>query len=178
MTIDEAIEGRRSIRSYRAQPVPEDLIAEILDLARRAPSSMNGQPWRFLVVRDQETKTRLAALKNKHCPAEKRTYPADFLIHAPAVILVSVERSQSHGREIENGVLATAFLLLAAQSRGLSGVYLSAYQKESPQLAEDIRHLLRIKEGIEPVTLVPIGFPADMLPPKRLRPLKEVIRFD
>lgn len=178
MTLEEAIEGRRSIRSYRAQEVPVGLIAEILDLARRAPSSMDGQPWRFLVIRDRVTKKRLAAVKNAHCPPEKRAYPADFLANAPAIILVCVERNQSHGREIENGVLATAFLLLAAHSRGLGSVYLSAYQKGVPQLTEDIRRLLSLPQEIEPVTLVPIGFPADSPPPRRMCPVEEMILFE
>ena len=50
MDFDEVVRGRRSIRGYRPDPVPKQLIEEIIGLAMRAPSSMNTQPWNFYVV--------------------------------------------------------------------------------------------------------------------------------
>ncbi len=50
MQYDEVVRGRRSIRGYKPEPVPQDLIREILELAMRAPSSMNTQPWNFYVL--------------------------------------------------------------------------------------------------------------------------------
>ncbi|HPA38737.1 MAG TPA: nitroreductase family protein, partial [Phenylobacterium sp.] len=50
MKFDEVIKGRRSIRGYKPDPVPRKLIEEIIELAMRAPSSMNTQPWNFYVV--------------------------------------------------------------------------------------------------------------------------------
>lgn len=50
MQYDEVVKGRRSIRGYKPDPVPKALIREILELAMRAPSSMNTQPWNFHVI--------------------------------------------------------------------------------------------------------------------------------
>jgi nitroreductase len=80
MEFDEAVKGRRSIRKYGNRRVEDSLIEEILDLARYAPSSMNGQPWTFMVIRDDAIKRKLVQIKNKYCPIEKQEYRADFLL--------------------------------------------------------------------------------------------------
>ncbi|MBN2187539.1 MAG: nitroreductase family protein [Dehalococcoidia bacterium] len=59
LTVSEAIRQRRSIRSFRGDPVPDDMVNEILEAARLAPSASNRQPWRFMVVTDGEEKARL-----------------------------------------------------------------------------------------------------------------------
>lgn len=166
---------RRSIRKFRRSPVPRRALVEILDLARHAPSSMNGQPWHFLVVTRPALKTRLAAIKNRHLPRAKHAYPADFIREAPAVVVVCVERARSHGRTMENGVLASALLLLAAEARGLGAVYLSAYRRGDPGLELEIRRLLRVPSGMRPVTLIPLGRPAERPAPTPLRDLAEIL---
>jgi nitroreductase len=62
----EAIKNRRSVRSYDDRPVPRDIINKIIEAGNEAPSAMNSQPWRFVVVEDKETKRKLlqAALPN------------------------------------------------------------------------------------------------------------------
>jgi nitroreductase len=174
--LDECIRSRRSIRRYQPREVPDALVFEILDLARHAPSSMDGQPCCFVVVRRGETKRRLAETKDAHCPLHKRAaYPAGFLGAAPVVVAVCVERDRAHGRDRENAILATAFLLLAAHARGLSGVYLSAYQKDGPGLALEIGRLLDLPPEVEPVTLVPLGYPAEDAPPKMMRSITTLV---
>ena len=59
LTVTEAIRQRRSIRSFRSDPVPDDMVSEILEAARLAPSASNRQPWRFIVVTDGEEKAKL-----------------------------------------------------------------------------------------------------------------------
>jgi len=175
MTPDELLRTRRSIRRYQPHEVPEATLREILDLARHAPSSMDGQPCSFVVVRDVERKRRLAAIKNAHCPPEKSAFAADFVADAPVVVAVCVERSRSNERERENGVLATGWLLLAAHAHGLGGVYLSAYQPDDAALARELKALLELPEGVEPVTLVPLGLPAERPTSKQLRPLETLV---
>lgn len=177
-SLDETIAGRRSIRSYRPEAVTDTLLHEILDLARHAPSSMDGQPCHFIVIRDPATRSRLAAIKDAHCPPEKRAFPADFLADTPVVIAVCVDRQRSHDRPVENAVLATAFLLLAAASRGLGSVYLSAHRDGDPALREEIRALLTLPSHVDPVTLVPLGYARATAPPKRLRSLEEIVHDD
>jgi len=55
----EAIKNRRSVRSYDARPVPRDLINKVIEAGNEAPSAMNSQPWRFVIVEDQEAKRKL-----------------------------------------------------------------------------------------------------------------------
>jgi nitroreductase len=178
MSPEEVLRTRRSIRRYEPRAVPERLILELLDLARHAPSSMDGQPWAFVVVKDAERKRRMAALKNAHCPPAKSAFPADFLEAAPVVVVVCVERARAHQREREDGVLATAWLLLAAHAHGLGGVYLSASQPDDGRLTAALKELLELPEGIDPVTLVPLGFPDERPGAKTLRPLDELLHED
>ena len=93
MTFADSVHGRRSIRRYDTRPVPDDLVREVMDLARCAPSSMDGQPCCFIVVRDAETKRRLAAIKNAACPPGKSAFPADFLVHETSALCVAAVTS-------------------------------------------------------------------------------------
>jgi nitroreductase len=55
MEVFEAIKARRSVRSYATEPVPDEILWKLLESARLAPSAMNYQPWRFIVVRSPRT---------------------------------------------------------------------------------------------------------------------------
>lgn len=175
MKIDEALQGRRSIRKYQAKDIPDSLIKELLGLAIQAPSSMNGQPWYFIIVKSKKTKEKLAEIKNRYCPIEKQQYKADFLQDAPVIIVVCVDKETSYEREIENGVLATANLIVAAYSRGIGSVYLSAYRTGEPRISQEIKQLLEIPQHIEPITIIPLGYPDEIPEPKVLRPLEKMI---
>ncbi|MFA6148392.1 MAG: nitroreductase family protein [bacterium] len=175
MEFDEVVRTRRSIRKFSAADVPDALLAVLIDSAVRAPSSMNGQPWCFIVVRSAETKMRLARTKDKYCPPEKREYPAGFLREAPVVVVTCVERAKAYDRGIESGVLATGHLLLAAANHGLTGVYMSAYKTGAPELADEIRAILGLPADIDPITILPIGYPGGMAEPKTVRHAEEVL---
>jgi len=181
VTVDDAISCRRSVRHYLPNAVPEGVVRSLVDLARHAPSSMDGQPCHFIVIRDRATCRQLADIKRRHCPPDKRSYPCDFLADAPVVIVVCVEREQSHDRALENGVMASAFLLLAAAGRGLGTVYLTAQRQGDVALADEIRGLLAIPAGIDPITLIPLGYPAGSPHSKELRDIDTILhheRFD
>ena len=175
MDLDKTIKGRRSIRRYLEEPIPDFLIEELLDLARYAPSSMNGQPWYFIVIRNDETKRQLVAIKNKHCPAEKRMYKADFLQNAPVVVVVCVDREQSFNRGVENAVLAAANIMLGACRRGLGTVYMSAYRGDDPSVCKEIRQTLDIPENVDPITIIPLGYPSETPEPKTVKSLDQIV---
>ena len=175
MEFDEVVRRRRSIRTFSAENVPDDLLKSLIDCALRAPSSMNGQPWCFIAVRSAETKRLLAEIKDRYCPPEKQEYPAGFLRGAPVVVVTCVERAKAFDRGIESGVLATGHLLLAAANHGLTGVYMSAYKAGTPDLADEIRTLLGVPADFDPVTIVPIGYPGEAAGPKTLRNAEEVV---
>ena len=178
MDLKEAIEGRRSIRKFLDRDIPDSVIEKLLALAINAPSSMNGQPWHFIVVRKEKVKIKLVEIKNKYCPIEKQSYKADFLLKTPVIIVVCVDKQNSFEREVENGVLATANLILGAYSRGLGSVYLSAYRNGEPTISEEIRRALKIPQNLDPITIVPLGYPDEVPEPKILRPVEDMISYE
>jgi len=178
MKLDEAIKGRRSVRRYQDMDIPHSVIEELLDLALYAPSSMNGQPWHFIVVRKQQTKTELAEIKNRYCPVEKQLYQADFLKDAPVIIIVCVDKKKSYDREVENAVLATLNILLGAFSRGIGTVYMSAYKPDDSRISEEIRKALHIPMSIAPITIIPLGYPDETPEPKTIRDIKGAISYE
>lgn len=178
MEIDETIKGRRSIRRYQDRDIPDSVIKELLGLATYAPSSMNGQPWYFIVVRTERAKQQLAEIKNRYCPTEKQDYKADFLCKAPVIIVVCVDKEKSYEREIENGVLATANIILGAANRGIGSVYMSAYKDSEPRLSDEIAELLSIPKNIDPVTLIPLGYPDETPEPKKIKSLDNIIAYE
>jgi len=178
MELELAIKKRRSVRTYRKADIDKETIAHLLDLARYTPSSMNGQPWHFVVIRSSPIKKRIAEIKNRYCPAEKLMFQADFIKSAPVVMVVCVDKKRSFSREIENGVLATATIMLAAANVGIGSVYMSAYKTGEPGLATEIHSLLKLPSGIEPINIIPLGYP-DRAPEKRkLRPIRGIVHYD
>ncbi|HJX04647.1 MAG TPA: nitroreductase family protein, partial [Thermoplasmata archaeon] len=78
MDLMDAIKTRRSVRRYKSVPVPEQLLKEALNAARMAPSADNSQPWKIIVVREEDMKLRLAAASNGQ----------KFIAQAPIVLVV------------------------------------------------------------------------------------------
>jgi nitroreductase len=175
MDLDEAIRGRRSIRKYAKRQVEDSVVREILDLGRHAPSSMNGQPWIFTVVRDQATKRQLSDIKNQYCPVEKQEFRADFIQAAPVIVVVSVDLGASHDRAIENGVLAAAIIMLAAHARGLGTVYMSAYRQDEPAVSAAVGSLLGFAEHVAPISILPMGYPGETPGTKTMKPLDGIV---
>ncbi|MGO8988714.1 MAG: nitroreductase family protein [bacterium] len=178
MEIDDIIKGRRSIRKYQDKDIPDSVIKELLDLATYAPSSMNGQPWYFIVIRAGRIKEQIVEIKNRYCPVEKQDYKANFLRKAPVIIVVCVDKEKSYDREIENGVLATANLMLGAYSKGLGSVYLSAHRIGQPKISQELKQVLNIPQNIDPITLIPLGHPDETPEPKIVGPLEERIFYE
>ena len=78
MDVKEAIARRRSIRQYDSKAVPKEVIGELLEAARLAPSGCNAQPWRFVVVDDDDTSQKLLA---------KKAFKQKFVYEAPVVVV-------------------------------------------------------------------------------------------
>lgn len=81
LTTKEAIEKRRSIRKFKPEEVSDDILKELLETARLAPSGSNAQPWRFKIVRDKETKLKLAEAAHKQ----------SFIAEAPVILVCCVD---------------------------------------------------------------------------------------
>lgn len=178
MEFEKVVRARRSIRKFSDAEVPDKLVKSLIECAVLAPSSMNGQPWRFIVVRNDDIKKRLAEIKDKYCPSEKREYPAGFLVKAPVLVITCVDRAKAYDRGIESAVLATAHLLLAAANNGLTGVYMSAYKTGAPEVADEIRKILGLPEDIDPITILPIGYPDEAAAPKKVLSAEEITYYE
>jgi nitroreductase len=147
----ESIFTRRSIRKYTDRPVPEDLVTELLRAAMAAPSAGNEQAWQFIVIRDRAL---LDAIPKFH------PYSA-MLKHASVAILVcgDLTREKFKGYWVQDCSAATQNILLAATAKGLGAVWTAVYPLEDR--VAGMRKLLNLPDHVIPLSLVPIGFPAE-----------------
>jgi len=169
MEFQELILTRRSVRKYLDKPVEDEKLGRVLEAARVAPSACNNQPWHFIVIRDEEMRQRLS-----------EAYGRDWFYTAPVIICACGEPSVNFRRidgKNYNDVdvtIAMDHLILAAAEEGLGTCWIGAFK---PDVA---RKVLEIPEGIEPVAMTPLGYPAEPLQraAKKRKELKEIIHFE
>ncbi|MBN1911567.1 MAG: nitroreductase family protein [Pirellulales bacterium] len=192
----EAIHRRRSIRRFRPDPVPEELLTKILEAARRAPSGTNAQPWKFVVVRSPERREALAeaaygqamfhqapvivvALGDRKV-YKRRMRRAKELIDVGAIDAEVIEKLGNVYRNratqtlepdqaiMANCMIAVDHLILAATDLGLGTCWVRFMK------VEEIAAALGLPEEVFPIVMIPLGY-ADEDPPSRPRyPLDEV----
>jgi nitroreductase len=150
----EAILTRRSIRKYKSQSVPKEVTNKLLEAAMAAPSSMNLQPWRFVVIDDRAILDRIPEL-HPH---------ARMLKEAPLAVLVCADTKAQNmeGYWAQDCSAATENLLLAAHALGLGAVWLGVFPKK--ERMDAVAGLIGLPEDIKPVTLISIGWPAEEKP--------------
>ena len=148
--------SRKSVRSYTDQPVSQEQVETILKAAMAAPSGMNAQPWRFVVVREQATKDKLAIGFNK------------MIAKAPVVIVVCGKTTNKLGGTNNNWTAdcaaATENLLLAVEALGLGAVWTACYpydERMNPTI-----EALGLPDNVKPYCIVPVGYPAGNDKPK------------
>lgn len=169
MKFIELAEKRCSIRSYTSKPVPEEALQEILQAANLAPTAKNLQPFHLIVVRDAD---RLDALA--------KAYPAPFLREAPVVIVMCSEPSEAWTRDRHDGknysdvdaAIAVDHMTLAATDLGLGTCWIAAFNPSAAAEALDL------PEGIEPLLLLPVGYPAEAGRAKDRKALEDLVRYD
>jgi nitroreductase len=119
--LKDSIEQRRAARSFRSDPIPEAILAEIFRLGVRSPSGYNLQPWRFIVVREQENKEKLKA-----CAFNQRQVG-----EAPVVLICCGDRSVNESEYIES-------VINLAESEGAMNEAYAGYMRQAiPQLFEN-----------------------------------------
>ncbi len=170
-TVIEAIRKRRSVRSYEPKPVPRDSIHTIIEAGNEAPSAMNSQPWRFVVVEDKEAKEELlrAALpharkiiemvkevdRERHEMIMKRFSELKDPVYYSAPVIVFVIGS---GRYAAHSCpLACENMMLAAHALGLGSCWVGF----GAMVTEDaeVRDLLELKEDETLFGPLLIGYP-------------------
>lgn len=160
-----AIEGRRSIRSYRTDPVPEEKLEAVVKAGLMAPSAMNQQSWHFVVISGKGAERyRTYCIEN---------LGRDPYYGAPAMILVFGKKDAI--APVCDGSLAIGNLLLAAKALGLGSCWIHCVNdlfKEEAAAAE-----WGVPAGYRPVGSVALGFPAGEAPAAKPRKEGTVTRI-
>jgi nitroreductase len=167
MEFSEAVAKRRSVRHFNTKlDVSDEDVTALLEAAITAPTAGNIQPWRFVVLRSQESRDRLAqAIGQKWATA------------APVVIVVCVDprpcaaRYGARGEQlyaIQDTSAAVQTILLAAVDRGLASCWVGAFDDEA------VREAIGVLRPIRPVAVLPVGYSAEAAGKPMRRPLEEV----
>ncbi|MFH1066288.1 MAG: nitroreductase family protein [bacterium] len=158
MDVIEAILTRRSIRKYTNQPVPAQVMEDLLLAAMNAPSAGNGQPWHFIVVKDKKVMQAMMAVHPHAAMLEEASV---------AIVVCADEKLEKYkGFWPQDCSAATINVLLTAHAHGLGAVWVGVYPDE--ERVRGVRAALRAPEHIHPFSIIPMGFPAEQKPAKEL----------
>jgi len=180
---------RQSVRRYKSDPVPDEHIRLILDAARRAPTSGNQQPWKFLVVKDpariERLRTRCLDLAESRyaaslAPEERAQRRAAMeknfagYFSAPVYVVVltdskSVYPTYNH----YDGPLAAGYLMLAARALGYGTVFITDSIPESAT-----KDAFEIPDRYQRVCITPIGVPDGWPEPKPKKRLEDLVAWE
>jgi len=177
MEVISAIQARRSIRRYKADPVKEEDLKVVLEAARWAPSWRNSQCWRFVVVRDPRVKAELADALS---PGNAAT---SAVKEAPVVIAACAELGKSGYKRGEvctdkgdwfmfDVALAMQNLVLAAWSLGLGTVHVGWVD------AKKAAEILQLPQDIVFVEMTPLGYPDEEPEARPRKELSEIVFYD
>ncbi|MEJ5221717.1 MAG: nitroreductase family protein [Tepidiforma sp.] len=175
----EAFAARqRAIRHFTEREVPDELVERLLRAATRAPSARNAQPWRFVVVRERETKRRLGELFDELGRRFYGTGAPDRTPweEVPVLIAVCSARDVFGGSEAGTAALGASIypavqnLLLAAQAAGLGAVLTTRWKTREG----DVRALLGLPGDAAVHAIIPLGWPDRAYGRNRRRPVREV----
>jgi len=204
-TFMKVIRGRRSIRKYKDQPIPIEMIDAMLEAARQAPTGENYQPWEFLVITDKKKITEIGLIgaqasgrrflqeflrgdlekRFAAIPQEKREKVmkkltdgrvSGFVATAPVVIAVlSVGYAG-----VDNGIdcaAATENLLLAAHALGLGACWVIGPTKDARDLRR-VKALLEVPNEVHVPYVLSLGFPDEAPHARPRKPLSEITYYN
>ena len=163
----ELIRNRYSVRAYKADPVEEEKLQQILEAARLAPTAANRQPFSIIVV---HTAGREAELN--------KIYQREWFVQAPLLICaVGVPRNAwvrgDNRRYLDVDVaIVMDHLILAAANQGLGTCWVAAFD------AKAARQILQLPDEVEPLIFTPLGYPADQPEEKERKPINELVRYE
>lgn len=169
MDVFEAVQVRRSVRSYQPTPVPEDKLLKVLEAGRLAPSAENIQPWHFIVVRDPEKRKKLAKARW-----------AGFLAEAPVVIVGCGNEKASPRWYAVDVAIAMQNMVLTATAEGLGTCWVGSFNEK------EVKELLRIPDEYRVVAMLALGFPREktdltaklLHAVRRRKKLEDIVSFE
>jgi nitroreductase len=157
MEVFEAVRTVLAVRTYQDKPVPPDIIRRIVEAGRLTGSSMNRQPWHFIVVEDGDTLRQLGALAP--------TGP--YVAQAPLAIVVAIEKTRF---AVSDASRAIQSMMLTAWSEGVGSNWVGFVGMNG------VNSLLGIPDELEVLAILPFGYPAQDIGQgkKQRKPLSEV----
>jgi nitroreductase len=162
------LKGRRSIRRYRPDPVPDEMVEQLLEAGRWAPSASNRQPWAFIVIRDETIRRQVAQHAAYYFIRWAHVGEAPLLI-----VLCGDGQNRIYRRFLHEDVgLAGGQIMLQAKALGLGSCWIGALDRKA------IADILKVPEHMEIVGLLTVGFPAEDPPPPPRKPLAEIVHYD
>lgn len=158
MDVYDAVRTVLAVRNYQDKVIPAEVIRKIVEAGRLTASSMNLQPWHFIVVTERETLKELGALA--------RTGP--YIAQAPAAVAVAVEKKSKFG--VSDASRAIQSMILTAWSEGIGSNWVGFMGLDGA------RPLLGIPDTLDVLSIVPFGYPAEKKDKgrKKRKPLSEV----
>lgn len=176
---DQFLRSRRSIRTYKDRPIPEETLVELLEVARFAPSAKNGQPSQWIVTRSAEVTQELVG-HVAHYMAINNVFPGviknwkkgidKICHHAPHVAIAHASEDGFH--PAEDCALAAAYLELAAHARGIGACW-AGFLMEAAEGCHALRERLGIPEGHGVHAALMLGYPKFRYP--RIPRRKDVV---
>ena len=162
MDVKEAIRIRKSIRQYESKAIPEDVVKELLDAARLAPSAKNKQSHKYFIIQDKETKDKLR---------ENETCRQEFVYGAPLIIVCCADPSLYRNEDyaLIDLSIATSFLTLRATELGLGSCYIGLIK------GDKIKEVLKIPEKFILPYVITLGYPAEDPDRRAKKDLKEIV---
>jgi nitroreductase len=146
MDVFEAIQERRSIRSYEDRPVSREIMEKILEAGRLAPSARNIEPWHFIAVTDADKRKALSG----------GTW-AKFLAQAPLVIVACGDKKASPKWYAIDVALAVENMVVTAVSLGIGTCCVGSFNEK------DIKAALKIPDSLEVLVMLSVGYPSGKL---------------
>jgi nitroreductase len=137
----DAVRTVLAVRSYRDSPVPPDSVHRIVEAGRLTASSMNGQPWHFIVVENRDTIRQLGRLA--------QTGP--YVAQAPVAVVVAIEETRF---AVSDASRAIQSMILTAWSEGLGSNWVGFHG------LTEVNSLLGIPDDLDVLAIIPFGYPA------------------
>jgi nitroreductase len=158
----KAIKSRRSHRQYSDKPISNEMLSEIIDCARLAPTAVNIQPWEFVVVTDKAMLKKISDLA---------TY-GKFIKNAAACIIVLCKESDYY---LEDGSAATENILVAAESLCIGSCWVAGNNKA---YCKEIMQILDVPQGYKIASILSLGYYDKPINPPRKRALKDMLHWE
>jgi nitroreductase len=168
LNVTEAIKARKSVRSYLDKPVENEKVTLILEAARLAPSAFNKQRWRFVVVRDKQTKAELTQIAQ--VPLFAGLAPVIIVACANADSCVMHYGQPCYPIDV---AISLDHIMLSALEYDLGTCWVSMFDEIK------VREILGIPEEIRVIALLSLGYPADPSGvDKRRLPLEQIVKYE